>query len=39
MRDYRKITIATKRTPWKNWTITADIMAYVHVDVLRDLRS
>lgn len=39
MRDYRKITIATKRTPWKNWTTTADITAYVRVDVLRDLRS
>ena len=39
MRDYRKITIATKRTPWKNWTTTADITAYVRVDVLHDLRS
>ncbi|WP_236028004.1 ABC transporter permease [Bifidobacterium pongonis] len=38
MRDYRKITIATKRTPWKNWITTTDITAYVRSDVFRTLR-
>ena len=38
MRDYRKIAIATKRTPWKTWITTADITAYVRTDVLRGLR-
>ena len=38
MRDYRKITIATKRTPWKTWVTTADITTYVRTDVLRALR-
>lgn len=38
MRDYRKVTIATKRTSWKNWVTTADITVYVRTDVLRTLR-
>lgn len=38
IRDYRKVTIATKRTSWKNWVTTADITVYVRTDVLRTLR-
>lgn len=38
-RDYRKITIATKRTPWKTWVTSGDITAYVRTDMLRGLQS
>lgn len=38
MRDYRKVTIATKHMSWKNWVTTADITVYVRTDVLRTLR-
>lgn len=37
-RDYRKITIATKRTPWKTWVTPGDITVYVRTDMLRGLR-
>ena len=39
MRDYRKITIASKRTPWKTWVTSADITAYVRTDVLHALQT